>query len=71
MYKEGNDVLDQSSCYKDHSHRITFKIFLKPMKFHINFYVYAYMYISLKRRSIDFVGFSKRSVISKKGKTLL
>lgn len=47
MHKEGYDILDQHSCIKDHSHLITFKIFLTHMKFHTDFYVYDYMSISL------------------------
>lgn len=53
MHKESYDILDQHSCFKEHNHLITFKVFLTPMKFHTNFNVYAYMSISLKRRSID------------------
>lgn len=54
MHKEGYDILDQHSCFKDDSHLITFKVFLTRMKFHTDFYVYGYVFISLKRRSIDF-----------------
>lgn len=54
MHKEGYNILDQHSCFKDCSRLITFKVFLTPMKFHTDFCIYAYVSISLKRISIDF-----------------
>lgn len=69
MHKEVYDILDQRSYFRDHSCLTSFKVSLTPMKLHANFYVQAYMDISLKRSSLDFIWFSKGSVTFKKGKT--